>query len=106
MSLEHERFLKMCVGRDFTVHITEAMESRLRAHVDRVNRDLDQHERRTGQTPIDRFDPDDDVDIIITLLACADRGLEAGERDDGVVGTPWGEIRSREQVDEERRRRG
>lgn len=97
-----ERLLRMVFGRPLEVHLSEGMEDRLRAHIDRYNHEI---ARSPHFTDDDQMDPNDDGDLAIAFIACADRGLAEGEREHGLVGADWGEIMPTEQVAEIRRRR-
>jgi hypothetical protein len=96
-----ERLRRSVLGRTLQVHVSEGLEMRLRAHIDRCEREL----ARAGLSDDDPMDPNSDVDLAVALAACAERGLAEGERDDGLEGMMWGEIFSAEQIDEFRRRR-
>jgi hypothetical protein len=69
-------------GRPLTVHLSRAVERRLRANIARYNREV----------PSDPMDASCDEDLAIVLAACAERGLHAGESDERV----WTDVAGRE----------
>lgn len=69
-------------SRDLTVPLFKSMERRLFAQIDRIN-----SENVTGE----RYRHVDD-DLVTTLLACAERGLEGGERDAGLYADIGGHV--------------
>jgi hypothetical protein len=97
-----ERLLRAVLGRDLTVHLSEGFEIRLRANIDRYNREI---ARSPHFTAADRLDASDDAHLAIVFAACADRGMHDAEEDDGLYGTDWGELMTLEQRREIDRRR-
>lgn len=81
-------------GRPLEVHLSEATEARLRAHIYRCNAEI----------PDEPFGFDDD-DLAVALAGCADHGLAESEREHGLESAPGGTLRTLEQAEEERRRR-
>lgn len=61
-------------GREVVVHLSRALERRLRAGVERFN----------GESPYDPMDADSDADLAVGLLASADHGLRCAESEYGV----------------------
>jgi hypothetical protein len=71
-------------GRPLEVHLSRSMERRLQASINRFDADC----------PDDPWDPFSDEDLGVALVACAERGLCAGESDDGLWATPAGRLQS------------
>lgn len=73
--------------RTLAAPVTVAMERRLRAHIDRVNTDLQQ----VGDGDV--LDAGDDEDLMCTLIGCADHGLDVAEQAHGFVARVDGTLR-------------
>lgn len=93
-------FKRILTTRPFEVAIDEATEQRVRAHIDRYNAEMGRSDPEH-----EPLDPDDDDDIAIALGGLIDGGLTAAEEENGLAATPWGDLISLEQQNEEIRRR-
>lgn len=82
--------------RPLFVELDGALERRLRAYADRLN-------RAEPEEPL--FDFDDDEDLASALLCAAESGIEADERAHGLAGSIFGDLYSVDVMDEAVRRR-
>lgn len=89
--------LRSLRGRYVRVFVNEATEHRVRLYMDRFNRDFPDSQSR--------LELDDEQHFAIALTALVDYGLCIDELEHGLEATPSGELRSREVMDEEVRRR-
>lgn len=96
MTTPEESLMRNINGRDMTVFMSEAMEHRVRAFMDRANK---------GGLEDDPVNPDNDDDVSIALAALVDRGLWADEGEHGLESRPSGDLVSIEQMNELRRQR-
>lgn len=92
-----EALLRSVRGRYVNVFVNEATEHRVRLYMDRFNRDF--------PDPNTRLELDDEEHFAIALTALVDYALSTDELEYGLEATSSGELRSREVMDEEVRRR-
>ena len=101
-----ERMMRCVRGRTVELFVSEGTEARIRLWAERLNGEIERAIERGNPNVMsgDRVDPDEDRDVSVIIGALIERGLEAAERDDGLVGYLWGEVVSREHHEEMRRR--
>lgn len=79
MAPRYDWLARLLRHRPLTVELDQALERRLRAYMDRVNREM--------ADPADCLDLDSDTDMASALLGAAEGGLEADERAHGLAST-------------------
>jgi predicted transcriptional regulator len=103
----HDRLKKMVLGRDITIHVSEGIEMRVRAWMDRANEGqfkLDAFECNGGKPIWDLNGEGAEEDFEIALDVLIRKALEDDEKEHGLRGADWGEIVPEEEAAESVRR--
>jgi hypothetical protein len=87
-------------SHEVTLEIDGGTWRRVLAYIDRYNHECDRHPNLGDE---DKIDPDREMWLAINVLLGV--GIEAAEAKDGLSGTVWGELISKEVSDEACRRR-